>query len=438
MAGKGIVAKLEAIHEIPGADRIVEGVVLGERVIIPKNQFKVDDVGVLFDTETQLSHEFVHRNNLYRDPKLNSDGTTVGLFDSNRRIRPIKLRGVKCSAYFVPFSMFWAEVPSSLGVEFDSLEGVPVCNRYVRENQTYVQKTGEKKKKVGQFVLQGFVEHFDTPQLLRSLRQIPTGRVIVTPKYHGTSGRVARVKVHRESSKFTKFVRNILDRFGFTKKEEWVEVVGSRTVVKHIEGVKFTKGQGYYDSDVWSAAYSKHFKGKLRKGEELFFEIVGYTPSGRPIQKGTSLGKIKDFLTPHEYSTYMEMFGDSFDYTYDCPPREFKVVLYRATQLTPDGDVLELEYEQMVRRAKELGVEAVPTIVTSTFTSTGTLFGLPIEDTQGLVGALETFSKYPSSHTNIPEGVCIRTVDGCIYKYKTLAFRAAEGLVTVPDLEEEN
>src|SRR5690554_2217024 len=96
MTGEAIICRLENIEPIEGADRIVQCTIFGETVIVPKD-CKEGQLGLLFDIETQLSHEYCHHNNLYRDNNLNADSSKTGYIEKNRRVRPIRLKGVRTS-----------------------------------------------------------------------------------------------------------------------------------------------------------------------------------------------------------------------------------------------------------------------------------------------------------------------------------------------------
>lgn len=57
MAHKAIIAKISAVEEIPGADKIHLATVLGEKVVVSK-EWGVDHIGVFFPVDVQLSEEY--------------------------------------------------------------------------------------------------------------------------------------------------------------------------------------------------------------------------------------------------------------------------------------------------------------------------------------------------------------------------------------------
>src|SRR5690606_29317689 len=96
---KCIVSKVEKTIEIPGADNIQIGIVLGESVVISKD-IGEGYVGLFFPVDLQLSEEFCRINNLNRDSTKNADQTKKGFFDANRRVRAQPFLKVKSQGYF--------------------------------------------------------------------------------------------------------------------------------------------------------------------------------------------------------------------------------------------------------------------------------------------------------------------------------------------------
>lgn len=69
---KAIIAKIDRVNAIQGADRIQTAYVLGEQVIVSKD-WQPGKNGVLFPADAQLSEDFCKNNNLYRDSDKNKD-----------------------------------------------------------------------------------------------------------------------------------------------------------------------------------------------------------------------------------------------------------------------------------------------------------------------------------------------------------------------------
>src|SRR5690606_3139274 len=96
---KAIVAKIDSVVPIEGADKIHVAYVLGEPVVVSK-EWNVGHIGILFPVDLQLSEEYCHENNLFRDNTKNKDTTKKGFFENTRRVRAQPFLGVKSCGYF--------------------------------------------------------------------------------------------------------------------------------------------------------------------------------------------------------------------------------------------------------------------------------------------------------------------------------------------------
>ena len=184
MTGEALIAKLKNITPIDGADNIVQATMFGETVIISKNYIE-GSLGLMFDCETLLSEKFCYENNLFRHSNLNKDPNKIGYLEDNRRIRPIKLRGVKSSALFMPIesiNYISKDYPKE-GMQIKEWCGEPICDKYILPTKGANKQQSKSKK--NQQVL-NFAENLDTDQLLRNLHKIDVGdKIIVTSKLHG-------------------------------------------------------------------------------------------------------------------------------------------------------------------------------------------------------------------------------------------------------------
>jgi len=163
MTGQAIVAKLTNITEIPGADNIVQAKLFGEVVIIGKQNVE-GELGVLFDCETQLSEDFCKNNNMYNKPELNANKEVKGYISSDRRIRAIRLKGIKCSALWLPISAlsYTGEVNNlTVGLQFNAINGVEVCKKFVRTRPGFTGKHSQGTM-VKFDMVPTFKEHVDT------------------------------------------------------------------------------------------------------------------------------------------------------------------------------------------------------------------------------------------------------------------------------------
>lgn len=150
---------------------------------------------------------------------------------------------------------------------------------------------------------------------------------------HGTSSRTGNVLVSRNLS----FIEKVAKKLGFKISDTIYEYVyGSRRVTKKIEEVDLPPKQHFYSYDLWSDAGEKFFKGKLAKGEVVYYEIVGWTPNGSAIQC------IKDHV-----------------YNYGAPTNTYRIFVYRFTLTSEDGFTIEYSTQQVRERCKQLGVDFV-------------------------------------------------------------------------------
>lgn len=472
MTGKALICKLGELQPIEGADRIAQVTMFGETVIVSKDH-KQGEIGLLFDCETQLSHEYCSANNLYRHNHLNSDKSVTGYMEDNRRVRPIRLKGVRCSAMWMPLESISKMIGDDIlitnlnvGMEVDHIGEFPICNKYVVEPKNGKSSLGPKGQAVKENLVPTFKEHMDTDQWGRNMHKVQEGDlVIITEKLHGTSGRCGYLpaKLPDDSLWFriVDFITGLL--YGFGIKDSWemakspeydyAFVVGSRRTVKSVETMPLADRQHYYGEDLWTTIASEHFEGKLRKGETVYFEIVGYTPSGESIMPSVPNAKLKKFMNGTEYQEFLHKYGDVTHFTYGCKEdydnlqgfgyAQNKVFVYRITMTNEDGESIDLSWEQVKQRCEQLGVNHVPELKkllmwdsTHPFTSDG----LSLEK---IVDAYtNTDSKEFPQH--VREGVCIRIENGSlsplILKNKSFIFKVLENIITdtVATVEDTN
>lgn len=458
--GSGLICKLGPHIAIEGADRIVQCNIMGDTVITQKGNVE-GTLGLLFDLECQLSHEMAHYNNLYSNSELNADKTQKGYLAENRRIRPVKLKGVKCSAFWMPLdSLGWVGTLETKdlqeGTEINVLNGKEICKKYETPAQVRAKSMGMAYTAPKSSLVPTFKEHIDTAQWGKNLHRIKEGdTLIITEKLHGTSARVGRLQVDT-TGRYKSWKIKLLNLWfkwflGFTKGVElpvYEYCVGSRRVVKTIEGEK-VEGQSYYKEDVWSIA-SQQFSNKLHKGETVYFEIVGYLPDGGLIMPAHDNSKLEKFMDKAEYKKFIDRYGKNTKFEYNCTPNPCKTVLsadtlvyghdiyvYRITTTNEDGVQLDYSWEQVKGRCEELGVKHVPELARFT-----------VEQQDDMINYVERFTNDQSElfPTHIREGVCIRVESKGfvpqIYKSKSYLFKVLEGIIkdneAYVDVEETN
>lgn len=434
---KASVVRLKNVREHPNADRVKLATVFGNQIVIRLNSNE-GDLGIYFPSDGQLSDEFCRNNNLYRKAELNIDSNQTGMFDENRRVRAQRFRGEISDGFWIPLSTVVISGIDSLneGDEFDTLDGVPICNKYVNQATVKLAKENLKKstRKAKTSIM--FKEHFDTAHFGKYLHEFNSGdTIIITEKLHGTSGRVGHVLVDRELS----FKDKIAKRLGIPVKEsEWKYFHGSRRVVLD----ESKKETSFHDPTIREKAF-KIFEGNLRKGETVFFEIVGYEPSGASIMPSVSTKKLGD-------SEFTKRYGETMNYSYGCPAKECDVYVYRMTFTDVDGHSVDYSWNDVVKRCNEIGVKTTPHIRTLTLDelmakySPGE-FENSVEAARNELESMVTeMGTGPSiiDPSHIREGVCVRIesgLDNRTFKFKSFEFKLLEGIVKdsgVIDMEE--
>lgn len=447
--GSAIVARIKDMEPIEGADRIVQAKIFGERVIVGKDEYKEGQLGILFDIETQLSHEFCHHNNLYRHSHLNADKNESGYIEDNRRVRPIRLKGVQCSGFFMPLKSleFVADEPNleidlKEGTEFTEFGGVEICKKYVpKSNKNRTEGSIKNRGRSKKSYVPNFKEHFSTSQFARNVNSIEEDDlVILTEKLHGTSGRAGLHQYHRHFSLWDllKSFYSFLVNKNFPENKPYKFVVGSRRVVKSIDE-EDTGSNHYHDEDLWTKVATRNFKGKLEKGETVYFEIVGFNSQGAPIHGTHSNEKLKPFMDKKEYKAFIEKYGKETIFSYGCERGEAKAFVYRITRQNEDGESIDLSWEQVKRQCEKWGVDHVPEL--GKFKAEDFYIKSDGESLRTVVEACtERDSENFPEHLN--EGVCVRVENGSltplVLKSKRYLFRVLEGQIKEPSVEDEN
>lgn len=327
------VIRVAALEPLDGLDNLVGLRAFGMQALVSKDT-KVGDIGVLFSTEVQLSEAFCRANNLFRHQGLNSNNTKKGYLDDNRRVKAIKLRGHRSDSLFVgleSFSYLGININDfTVGDVFDTIDGNEICRKYVirEEKATGAKNQTPKIRKVDE---KNFPLHFDTDNFWRNLQKIPVGaRVILTQKLHGTSIRFGRVQATRDltwKDKIAKF-------FGIPVQEtESKFVVGSRTVVKSLDGQIDDSKNHFYAEDEWTKyLYNTTIPDVIPEGFVVYGELIGWTSTGAPIQK---------------------------NYTYNLPVGQTELYVYRVAVVV-NGRSVDLPWEQVKRFCKDTGMKHVP------------------------------------------------------------------------------
>jgi hypothetical protein len=427
MSYKAIVTKLTNVRAHSNADKVQLATCHGNQVVIGLNHTE-GELGIYFPSDGQLSQGFCAANNLFRKAELNSDPEAKpGMFDENRRVRAQRFRGEVSDGFWVPLSNldFIGGISFVEGFEFDELNGIQICEKYInpatikaaRENQ------GKKTRTAKTSVM--FKEHFDTAHFGRCLHEFDYGQtIIITEKLHGTSGRIGHVQIERDLT----WLEKIAKRFGVRVQEnEWKYLNGTRRVV-----LEESSGTQFHDPTIRDKAF-KLFDGNLRKGETVFFEIVGYESTGASIMPKVDTTKMGD-------KEFTKRYGKTMPFSYGCGELQSRVYVYRMTLTDEDGHSIDYAWDDVVKRCKELGVDTVPHIRTMTLNDLKEdLRSAAVVDDVRTVK--ETFSKLVEAYgsgpsilddTHIKEGVCVRIEGGInnkTFKFKSFEFKVLEGII---------
>lgn len=481
------ITRIKNMHKHPNADRLQIGECFGNAVIVSM-EYEDNQLGIYFPSDGQLSVGFAEVNNLLR--KKDENGNNIGGYmdPDKRNVTAIKLRGEKSDGLFLPLKSlesFGDITTLHEGDRIANFNGHEICCKYVprKQNRRGHYSDGNKTRKKKVPVAPLFAEHADTEQLAYNLAAFKPGDEIeITLKMHGTSQRTGYLPVFKGYHSDNRFWNRVLrtvkpEKSKFAQKlydkavsfatpiYDWGYVSGTRrTVLENFEG-------GYYGSNEFREAHSKFFEGKLNKGEEIFYEVVGFTHTGAPIMASGDNKKLND-------KEFVKQYGQTTVFSYGCDnsvdvntPQDFgedhvetvrkltsDIYVYRMTMTNEDGFTVEYSPDFMRYRCEQMGVKTVPVFYKDTIPEvvdyvaltergeeTGELVPISVDPGAWVMEKAERFYDGPDpvGKTHIREGVVVRIVNRpkfCAYKHKNWYFKALEGIVKVeaevPDMEE--
>ena len=433
----GYIVKIEHLRPHTNADRLQIATIFGNDVIVDLN-VAIGDIGVYFPSDLQLSKEFCEINDLVRRKDENGNPCGGYLDPDKRNIRPIRLRGEKSDGIYLPIKCLeYTQGRLKIGDRIDVVNGHEICCKYI---PVIKNKTSSKTKKCNKVrkhtapVAPLFIEHADTEQLNYNLDAFKAGdQIEITLKMHGTSNRVAYVPVLK------KFKRTLFDRIlGREGKPiyEYDYISGTRrTVFDSFDG-------SFYGSNAFRKQFEDRLRGKLYKGEEVYFEIVGFTDAGTPIMPIGDNNKVgKDFV---------KQYGEKTVFSYGCAPDDknlpqSEMYVYRMTMTNEDGAVVEYTPDFMRYRCEQMGVKCVPVFAKATIDCEGVhiyapdneLYGFVHEtdnvgDTVKLVAERYYDGPDPIGKTHVREGVVVRILNRpkfIAFKHKNHNFKMISGII---------
>ena len=334
----GTVVKIGTLIPIEKCDNIQVAMVLNNRVVVSKAT-QVGDIGIFFPIESQLSKEFLSKNNLYRHTELNSNPEAKGgFFEDSGRIRCVKLRNTPSEGFFIPLtSVEFTGVNISefnIGDEFDELNGINICKKYYvvfqhSQGLSKSEKRNKKIEKVSRMVEGQFRLHIDTEQLKKNIHRVnPDDLVSITVKCHGSSAVIGKVLVQKKLDWKHKLAKMIGIK---VIEKEYDLVYSSRNVIKN-EYFATENSDSYYSENIWQQV-AERIKDVIPNGITLYGEIVGYVTENSFIQK---------------------------NYHYNCLNGTNKFYVYRVTFTNQDGKVFEFTRPQIDEFCKMNNLEATP------------------------------------------------------------------------------
>lgn len=328
------IVEIKNIKKHPNADRL-QVVTVDFQNVITGLDAKEGDLYVFFPLESQLNKDFLSQTNSYRKAEMNVDKEKVGFFESNGRVRAVKLRGEKSMGYIVQTVMFneffnsnipWGD---HINKEFDTINDILMVKKYVvKTREKGIEQKG-KKPRVSRLIDGQVHLHIETENLRKEAYKIkPNDEINISYKMHGTSGWISNILVKRRLNIFEKVLKFIGIKI---KDTEYDYVYGSRKVVKNSDLKDPKRKDHFYGYDLWKSA-GDELKEFIPKGFSLYYELVGYTKNGAAIQK---------------------------NYDYGCQEGQSKIFIYRITFTNEDGIVNNLSTKEMHEFCDRFGLKYV-------------------------------------------------------------------------------
>ena len=334
------VVSLPEIRNVEGLDNLWVVTIFGYNCLVGKDSPTWEfNKYLFFPAESVLSKEFLRRNNLYRETSYNLDNTKKGFFEPSGRVKAIKFKGIVSSGFVIGISSLHSFCDINKLNKWDTFNRIDweeICKKFTKplpKTNDWKSKAIRRIEKFDIIIPNQFRFHADTPQFLRFLSDFKEGdRIVITEKFHGTSAVYSNVMTRTKMRPIERVARWLWVR---VKDTEYYQLYSSRKVIKNSE-IKDEKNgaHGFYWEDVWGK-WAKALEGKIEKGITLYWEIVGYTESGKQIQSW---------------------------YNYGCKYWESKFYCYRITYTTPDGNVIEFTDSQIRQYCKLREIEVVPLI----------------------------------------------------------------------------
>lgn len=419
---------MQNLHKHSNADRLQCCTVFGCNVIVDLSYHEGQKV-VYFPTGGQLSEKFCKDNNLVRCKDENGKNIGGYLDPVKRNITAIKLRGECSDGLVLPIECLknYTKIETlKVGDSFSELNGELICCKYVpirRGRKVSANNSNPKKKKIAVPIAPLFTEHVDTAQLAYNYQQFHCGDFIeITLKMDGTSGRTGYLPVLDHTKKT--FLDHLLKRPG-KPVYNYDYISGTRrTLLDGYDG-------GYYGNDEFRKPHAELFRGKLHKGETVYYEIVGYTDNGTPIMPSVSNKKTND-------KGFIKKYGTVTEFSYGCDPdsdKKSECYVYRMTMTNDDGYIVEYPPYLMRIRCEQMGVKTVPVLWKG-------VIPYNLDPQEFIQKMAETYydGADPIGKTHIREGVVCRILNResfSAYKHKNFSYKMLRGITSVTITDEQ-
>lgn len=369
---KAIIGKVHLVP-IPNANTLQLAIYNGLTFAVDKS-LTDDKLYLIFPPDGQLSKEYAEANDLIRRRDPETGTQCGGFFESNRKVRSIKLmKGAVISVGFIADLSTLSFTKGNIntlkeGDEISEFNGVPICNKYINEATLKMKGPANQPKKKRDYAkIIGFAEHQDTSQFYRAADSlIASGDLLtITLKLDGTSVRIGNPYYEKFGNIFNNLLKISSKHYNkFTIGTRRVNLVDSKNRldlklwplsfknIKHsvLALFRFLKNKsktnsnpnpGYYnDSHSMYKEAGEPLRELLLPGETVYGEIVGWVDEQRPLFKRG---------------------GMTFKYGVAPGKRDFYV--YNIKHTYPNGYTYSLPWNLIKWRAVELGVKTVPDLL---------------------------------------------------------------------------
>ena len=323
----------------PNADRMKIAQVGGYKVCVgidePAGRY------IYFPVNSEINPNLLSYCNLYRHTEKNANTEKAGFFNDNGRVTAIKLRGFPSEGFLLPYKQLENFIADTLNLKLSNIENNTdfdiaaegnkefwICKKYIvvhhiSQGQSNSNKRQKKVARFNKVIDTQFHFHYDTVRIQNDKWAIiPNDLISITEKIHGTSGISAYILCKKKPS----LINKIKSWFG-SPNIEYDYLYSSRSVIKN--ATEITNPGGYYGCDIWAEA-DKIIRPHLQKGMTIYYEIVGFLPTGRYIQKN------------YDYGCVPPEAGEPFTHE-----KHFKVRVYRITMTNVDGYVHEFSAKEV-------------------------------------------------------------------------------------------